>query len=586
MKKQIENFSIYIVIPLLILLIILPSTMWWIISKIVILIFVLVLLFYKNKSINNLFRFIAKEKHSEKPAASEEIPKEETENSSNSSIEDDFNYYIDQFIASFKKVLNGKTCSIFLYHKGKKVFKLKTHLTDYPELFLADKEISDEMGLFHIVLKNNTAIIENELSLEPRFLPYYKESVEENNKNGSAAFFPFKYRGEIVGVITIDTEITGMFGAKELQLAREMVAQFEIQFRSSNQLFELQSESQRNKSFIEISNIFNNNLYFEEIWEESQSLFEKYLSWDRISIILTNNHNPTDNDFAYIHTIWGVTGGLQDGFEFQLNDGIVTWCIINKKPFNINDMFKRKSAAYRFIPAENNQLQIRSMLIIPIITDDSTFGAIMLESQEPYLYSHQDKVMVQFLARQIGFSLERTIQQEKLTNLIQKDVELGIWNYQSFVDRMSVEIARCIRFDSEFSAILFKINLSSKELMQNMQDNYPVIKEILENMQKMSRSFDWFGRLDQFHIAVMLFETSTKGAAVFAQKVINKMKNRLNPEDVNQAKYSVNASISTYPSLSGDLETMIQDLKTGINKSVNSGENQIYVLSSEEATSL
>jgi len=190
--------------------------------------------------------------------------------------------------------------------------------------------------------------------------------------------------------------------------------------------------------------------------------------------------------------------------------------------------------------------------------------------------------MVQFLARQIAFSLERAIQQEKLTNLIQKDLDLGIWNYQSYVDRLGVEIARCERFDSEFSSILFKINFASTELMKNMQDNYPVIKEILENMQKMSRSFDWFGRLDQFHIAVMLFETSTKGAAVFAQKVINKLKSRLNPEDVNQAKYTINASIATYPSLSADRDTMIKDLKAGINKSMAAGENMIYIHKSED----
>ncbi len=487
-------------------------------------------------------------------------------------IEDDFINYLKQFIKTFKTVFDAGTCALYLYHKGLNVFKLKYHLTDYPDLF-SPQEIEDEKGLFHIVLTQNSPVIENDIELEPRFLPYYSSGLQIN---GSAAVFPLKYRNELVGVVVMDSEKKSLFDENQKQLAGQLLSQFEIQLRSSNLLYDLQTEAEQNKAFMEIAHTFNITQYFEQIWESAQPLAEKYLTWERAVVILSNHPNPNDKDYAYIHAIWGINGGLKDGFEFPLNSGIVSWCILNRKPFHIQDLFKRKNTAYRFTPDEGNNLQSRSMLINPIITGDTVYGALLLESQTPYLYTEQDRTLVTFLTDQIGYTLSRIMQQEKLTSLIQKDPDLDIWNQQSFTDRLDEETLRAVRFNSTFSTVMFKITLPPEQLAQNMNSNFNVIGEIVQKIKHKARKIDWFARVDQFHIAVILFETDTAGAKKFTEKIIGSV---VPSENIPGQSYSLNAAICNYPQHAKDAATMIRILKNGIISSLDQGPNTVFTFS-------
>lgn len=560
------------------LLLFLPNHIFYLILKIAGLVTFLIITAH-TYGIHKLFPFLT-QKQPQHASTPEESKSSDQDHSNDSSInvEDYFEKYIHNFIITLKSISEADSVFIYLYNEFKNRFKLKQFLSSHKDKLNLEEYIPEESGLFQIIIKNPKPLIEREIELSPKFLPYYLKPI---SKEGTIIIFPFFYLGKFYGIICLDKMGNNSISQEKIIKIEKIIKNFEIFVNFSSQLFEFQVKSKLEKSYIEISNSFNTSFSSDQIWEITQHFLTKIFSFDRAMIVLTETSHPVEESQAFIHQIIGENAGFSPGYEFSLSDGVVSWSILQRQSIKIMDVYKRNKKLYRFSPNETNQLPTRSLLVSPIVSENLTYGAIVLESQAPYQYGNMEKELLHFLTQQLGHAIRRIMLHERLLVGQSRDPELNIWNTKTLKERIEEELLRSQRFQHPFSVVLFQFEILSAVNDYLDINKKHLMKKIISIIQEESRRIDWMGAVSDMEISLLLFETPLEGAKIFTTRILNVLKQNLVNEELVNIQLKVYASISTYPLIAKSAEEIFATLKQGIQKSKEKG-SFTYSISTNE----
>lgn len=554
-----------IILAIGILLFFLPGTTFLISLKII---FVAGLIFYlwSTGEIQPLFQqFLSNPEAQVNPA---EMKRESQESETGVRIETDFEKYVQSLIQTIKGISGADSVFLYFYNQYKDHFKLKAHLTDHHQQVRLSEYLPSQSGIFPVVLQEKKNIIEKDIELSPRYLPYYSSTIASR---GTILIFPFYYANHLAGIFCIDKNGAESIEQTVIIRIEKLVRNFEIFFRFSSQLFDLQIRHKLEESYIEIANTFNPLSSSAELWESVEKFLHRLFSFDRAMIVLLQSHDEASDPYLLIHQVLGDSGGFVPGMQFPMSEGTIQWVISQKQTIRIHDLHQRDKKLYRFEPDEKNHLPSRSLLIAPIISTRESFGAIVLESLEPYSYGDIEKNLLQFLGSQLGHSLQRIMNYERLLVTRAKDPEFNVWTETAFQERLEEEIARAKRFQQIFSLVYLQFEFTPQTGDFHETDPKVLLKPMIHLIKNSSRKIDFIALLPHGKLAILLVQTSASGAQEYLKRIFLQIQNIIQQELFIHFQVDVFGGITSFPETGPTSQEILRRLEHALTISREKG---------------
>ena len=166
-------------------------------------------------------------------------------------------------------------------------------------------------------------------------------------------------------------------------------------------------------------------------------------------------------------------------------------------------------------------LQVRSMLVIPLLTKDKALGVIALSSlREARLFTAGDVEFCQILANQAAIAIENSRLFAETKRLASTDELTGLFNHRQFYLLLGQEVRRALRYGRQLSLILADI-----DYFKAYNDRYghlagdEALRQISRVLKTKSRDVDMVARYGGEEFTIILPETELAQAAVQAERL-------------------------------------------------------------------
>ena len=139
--------------------------------------------------------------------------------------------------------------------------------------------------------------------------------------------------------------------------------------------------------------------------------------------------------------------------------GISSWVLEHAEAQNIEDV--------RVDPRYTGDPQIRSELVVPLVSGGRAIGVLILSHRKAAAFSQRDLTLMQAVGAQIAAAIDVAELHERLKRAANTDALTGLHNYRYFYDRLEEEIARAERHQTPLAVAFFDL-----DKLKNVNDTY------------------------------------------------------------------------------------------------------------------
>ncbi len=298
-------------------------------------------------------------------------------------------FLIDQFtvLSSFLIPDQGW---IFYYNYEKKLKVLNQKSISDSIINQVPDEV-DIKGILQIIETRNDILIEDNLQNANQSFEYYSDT------NYSAVSFigiPIPMSEGEKLFITFDSKAPEQFNHQDSDIIEKIVSGIRSTINFRLKSISLLSKTKYDKKLLDFSLKLNSSNIMTEAISNLTDLVSEEFEAERLTI---STFKP-NSDKAIIRKVIGQIDIFPEETEFLLEDGLTGWVIGKKKSYYINDLEKGDYFIPRYSKQEKSNFGLRSFLGVPLIFEDTVFGAISLEHSIPDKYSNFEKNYLQKIA--------------------------------------------------------------------------------------------------------------------------------------------------------------------------------------------
>jgi diguanylate cyclase (GGDEF)-like protein len=204
----------------------------------------------------------------------------------------------------------------------------------------------------------------------------------------------------------------------------------------------------------------------------------------------------------------------------------------------------------RFRPVRSGN-EVRSVLAAPIVVERNLVGVIRLNGFEPGMFSVGDLRILEALSLMASLALENLQLLAHLQEGAVRDNLTGLYTHRFFQERLSDEILRAGRFQTEFSLLLIDI-----DHFKRYNDTYghaagdQVLVRLAQVLQARARPVDLVARYGGEEFILILPQTSLAQAREIAEGVRQSVANEsfsFGPDAAMQEHVTVSIGLSCFP---------------------------------------
>jgi len=218
-----------------------------------------------------------------------------------------------------------------------------------------------------------------------------------------------------------------------------------------------------------------------------------------------------------------------------------------------------------------------SALILPLNSHSRCYGALVVECKDPKSYSESDARVIGKLVESAAMALEIHALNEVVNNYVLMDETTGVATRKYFMERLHQETQRGKDYENEVTVVMFSIDGVQDQLARLGKDGFDfVLRNVGRLVKSFIRSYDLIGRFDFNRFAVLLVNTSSNEAYIWAEKVRKNIAS--NVINLDQRSFSVTVSIGVCGTLSelSDME-LIENAGHVLSKAIEAGGNMVRV---------
>lgn len=254
--------------------------------------------------------------------------------------------------------------------------------------------------------------------------------------------------------------------------------------------------------------------------------------------------------------------------------------LTNKDKLIILEAFKNKT----HILKKNPKGKTKAFLCIPIISGNKSIGALILKHNNlSEIYSDKSVSLLTAISHFLSIAIENARLFQETKRLATIDPLTGLLNRRILEESFEKEISRVQRYSHSLSVIIIDVDdfkLFNDTYGHSFGDQ--VLKEFANLLKKSCRKVDILGRYGGDEFAIILPETSLKGAIKLAERILKnlKIKSIITPQG-ERIPIKVSIGIASYPEDTSDPEKLLTLADTAMYKAKTFGGGQYAIISSQ-----
>ncbi len=425
---------------------------------------------------------------------------------------------------------------------------------------------------------DKTPFMSGDLTYYSAELFYYTGNVTVN----SVLAVPIIADGlELLGALVIDSQDKQAFRDEHKDILRRfshLAAALIINVRM--RMYQ-ERAAKHFRIFYEASQQFIPALHMEQVFDVLMAMIEQVSVCTRIVAITVSERDGTGT----VAKIRGSSPDLQEGFSFEINSGLYSYAFQKGKLVNISDFQRFLGKYYRFTPDESGNEAIRSLIIIPLMSDKDRVSALLsVESNQPDQFVGEMETILFTLAGNAAVALTRARLYHQMELLAITDGLTQLINHKHFQVLLEKEIERAKRYKRPVSLLIMDI-----DHFKNFNDTYGhpvgdlVLREIAQCIREKLRVNDSAARYGGEEFAVIIPENDERGALMTAERIRQTIEQKIIKSGNDQLHVTISIGCASFPTHAATQRELIDRADKALYYSKRTGRNRASVFVKEMA---
>ncbi|HVN49160.1 MAG TPA: diguanylate cyclase, partial [Bacteroidota bacterium] len=452
----------------------------------------------------------------------------------------EFNVLIKRVLTVVKEVHFAHTVALFWINREKQQLVLENHVTE-SEVFSTHQRLPLGGDLPSQVATAGRPQIVNYVNAlsQAEVLPYYEGKEDVKTFVGVPIFYTGHVEKEQkpVAVLIMDCREADAYGAETMTSMAQVAKMISTLIRSYTSKYDLLIDSEVLRSLGRMRERLSMNFSVPVVTQSLADEASRLIPWDYITVVL---YNEARNAWVVQH----VLNRMNDPYvpllsEVDAEQSLVASVIQSSAPQVVENV--NLADVPRFYPAERCDSK-GALLLVPLNSLTRCYGVLVVESKDTKAYSDADMKLIQKLTEVASWALEVLSLTEVMHNFVTVDEATGVATRKYFLDRLQEEVTRSNDFSAELSLVLISIDHMDEQIAKHGKDTFEFVLQNVGRMVKSSvRSYDIVGRYDQHVFGVVLINTTSNEASLWAEKIRkNVASNIMNMENKS---FSVTVSV-------------------------------------------
>ncbi|MFZ5968259.1 MAG: diguanylate cyclase [Bacillota bacterium] len=143
---------------------------------------------------------------------------------------------------------------------------------------------------------------------------------------------------------------------------------------------------------------------------------------------------------------------LRESFMWSKTRGNIEKTVV------INDLKKDFPEKWDTILDNNKEIEVHSSMSAPIFVEGKLFGLINVDSEHNHIFDETDVMLMENVRNQIAIAISKHKLYEETVYLTRYDKLTNVYNRRYFEEVLCKRIAEALRYDTEFSFVMFDLN--------------------------------------------------------------------------------------------------------------------------------
>lgn len=442
------------------------------------------------------------------------------------------------------------------------------------------KQNSSKFAFKDFVNINNIMISKIIKNNKPIIIKYNKdESWEEifgeKTWRGSEVIigFPIKYSDKTVGCLLVFSNHFSSINDNDKSIIEKLVG---VITKGMTDLEELDLLLADNYFSARINNLFDQlevKSDQSELFESIRGICRAFFQYDKLTLILSDNGKN-----AKIKLVDGIREDADEGQDFNLDNSLHGLAVKKNKLINSNSWIENFPELYRFFPGDKEKFNFMSILSSPIKSKESSIGAITLERLKSRRYSKTDEKLLELLCNTVSTILVWQQEYYKVHQSAMHDGLTGLLNHKTFLDRFDEEISRAKRFNHNLGLVVLDLDKFKvvNDSYGHLHGDY-VLKEVSNIIAENVRVIDVVGRYGGEEFAVLLVNTDIEACLPLAQRIVDKIAEKVFLKSGISLKITISAGMSGFPLHAESVRELISKADNAMYVTKSEGGNGISI---------
>jgi len=484
----------------------------------------------------------------------------------------EFNTLIQRVLSVVKDVHFAHTVALFWINREKHQLVLESFLTDSAQ-FMKNRRLPVGSDLVSQIAVSGKPQIVNYVNAlgQSDILPYYETIEAVKTFVGIPIFFSGASQ-DPVAVLVLDCLESDAYGNETITSLAQIAKLVSTLTRSYTSKYDLLLDSEVlrsiNRMREQLSMAFDAHSITRSLAEEVSRL----IPWDYVTVVLFDDSRKS-------WVVHYLLNRMNDPYvslmcELDAQKSLAASVIQAGIPKIIDDL--STISMPRFFQAERCDSN-GALMILPLNSLSRCYGALLVESKDPKTYSDADVKLIQKLTETSSWALEILSLTDVMNNYVALDETTGVATRKSFIGRLQEEVQRANDFSHELSLVMISIDRMDEHIERYGKDAFDFILQNVSRMVKVSiRPYDVVGRFDFNCFVVLLVQTTSNEASLWAEKIRkNVASNILNIENKS---FSITISVGVAGALeeASDVD-LLENTDRVLRKAIEAGGNIVRV---------
>jgi diguanylate cyclase (GGDEF)-like protein len=484
--------------------------------------------------------------------------------------DEQFGFVLEKILSVVKDVFMAHTAAFFWYNKNRKRITMERYISSSTQISQQKFDLEDDI-LGKIIQKEEPELLTDiPGNAESDVIRYY------NSPQGIKSFVgvPLFYGKTLTGILVLDSKVVDAFGIEQIYSLGRIVRIISVIISLFEDKFVESQSEQRLKTLLAIiGNDRKINSEF-DLYQTIENSVGTLIDWDAFTFV---SYYPAEQKFKTMKIINKTSlKYVGENLEIDLAGTLVGRSVLSATPVKIDDTSATEIPRF----AKNEDVSFDgSFLSIPLTYDDQNYGVLCFESLKKNVYSNSEVSYVRNATKIFAYMLHSYSTINILKGLLAVDIETRALNYDSFIERLTIDLVRSKELGVQGAIALIRIDdfLEQESLFEG--NPFPkVLKAVAQIIRDEMTPLNLFARISEKVFAVYFFNMPPKDVFLWSEKLRVKIVRKPIAVISKQTTFTVSIGVASTTNKT-DVQDIILNAELALKKAVEKGGNTVKSIS-------